>query len=111
MTDLSPPYMQARTVLRQLTKHMSTLYPATTASSHPNSPNRLNLPALPTFAPAERNMVLAWKNYLKWEETNPLEVDEKDKDVLVQRIIGAYRKALIRVRFFPEIWLVRLALT
>lgn len=46
----------------------------------------------------------AWRNYLKWEESNPLELEEKDKAILITRIQGVYRKAVIRMRFYSEIW-------
>ncbi|KAG2111422.1 hypothetical protein BD769DRAFT_1630282 [Suillus cothurnatus] len=65
MSDLSPSYMQARTVLP---------------------------------------LVGAWKTYLKWEESNPLEFEDKDKATLISRIQGVYRKAAIRMRFYAEIW-------
>jgi hypothetical protein len=64
------------------------------------------LPASRTFNAAERALVGAWKNYLKWEESNPLELEEKDRSTLIQRIQGVYRKAVIRMRFYSEIWWV-----
>ncbi|KAG1741373.1 hypothetical protein EDB19DRAFT_1705866, partial [Suillus lakei] len=76
MSDLSPSYMQARTVLRQLQQHC----------------------------------VGAWKTYLKWEESNPLEFEDKDKATLISRIQGVYRKAAIRMRFYAEIWYMAFAL-
>ncbi|KAG6841341.1 hypothetical protein C0991_012166 [Blastosporella zonata] len=102
MSDLSPAHMQARTTFRQLTNHVATLYP-------PHVPAPLNrpellLPALPTFDPSERTLVGKWKAYLKWEESNPLELEDKDKSVLVARIQSVYRKAVIRMRYYTEIW-------
>jgi len=96
MADLSPAHMQARTVLRQLVNHINPLYP-------PN-PQDLYLPSLPTFDAAERGLVGKWKAYLKWEENNPLEIEEKDKATLITRIQGVYRKAVIRMRYYTEIW-------
>ncbi|KAF8650367.1 hypothetical protein AX16_005263 [Volvariella volvacea WC 439] len=98
MADLSPAHMQARATLRQLTQHMSALIPP------PSSPNELYLPSLPSFDAAERSLVGRWKTYLKWEESNPLELEEKDKPTLITRIQGVYRKALIRMRYYTEIW-------
>lgn len=105
MADLSPAHMQARTVLRQLQKHLGPLFPPLPPSPSPNRPY-LFLPSLPTFSPPERALVGAWKAYLKWEENNPLEIEEKDKALLIARIQGVYRKAVIRMRFFSEIWFV-----
>ena len=102
MADLTPSYMQARTVLRQLQRHIGPLFPPVPQSS--TSRPTLYLPALRTFNAAERALVGAWKNYLKWEESNPLELEEKDRTTLIQRIQGVYRKAVIRMRFYSEIW-------
>ncbi|KAF8164707.1 hypothetical protein B0H34DRAFT_793176 [Crassisporium funariophilum] len=98
MADLSPAHMQARTVLRQLVNHVGAIYPM-----HHDG-GGIYLPALPTFNAAERALVGKWKAYLKWEESNPLEVEEKDRAVLVTRIQGVYRKAVIRMRYYTEIW-------
>ncbi|KAK0184254.1 hypothetical protein F5146DRAFT_938870 [Armillaria mellea] len=96
MADLSPAHMQARTVYRQLNNYISTLYPLSTGRPE------LFLPSLPSFDPAERSIVGKWKAYLKWEESNPLEIE--DKPLLILRVQTAYRKAVIRMRYFPEIW-------
>jgi len=98
MADLSPAHMQARTVLRQLVNHVGSLYPS--------SNDEIYLPALPTFDASERALVGKWKAYLKWEESNPLELDEKDKSTLITRIQCVYRKAVIRMRYYTEIWCV-----
>ena len=102
MADLSPAHMQARTVLRQLQKHLGPLLPPPPPSL--TARPTIFLPSLPTFNQPERALVGAWKNYLKWEESNPLEIEEKDKATLVTRIQGVYRKALVRMRFYSEIW-------
>jgi cleavage stimulation factor subunit 3 len=49
-------------------------------------------------------LVGAWKSYLRWEENNPLEIDEQDRNTFVTRVQGVFRKAVIRMRFFGEIW-------
>ncbi|TFK28593.1 mRNA 3'-end-processing protein RNA14 [Coprinopsis marcescibilis] len=95
MSDLSPAHTQARTTLRQLTNHLNGLYP---------SSSDMYLPSLPKFDATERSLVGKWKAYLKWEESNPLEIEEKDKQSLITRIQGVYRKAVIRMRFYSEIW-------
>ena len=108
MSDLSPAHMQARAVLRGMDKHMKILFPP--QLSH-NGPPPLLLPRVPTFSQNERALVGAWKAYLKWEESNPLELEEKDKVVLIQRVQAVYRKAVIRMRYFAEVWLVALVFT
>jgi cleavage stimulation factor subunit 3 len=47
-------------------------------------------------------MVNAWKAYLKWEEGNPLVIE--DPGVLAGRIGYALRKCLGEMRHFPELW-------
>lgn len=103
MADLSPSYMQARTVLRQLQRHLGPLFPPP-PPANPSGRQPLYLPSLPTFNSAERALVGAWKTYLKWEESNPLELDESDKPILTQRIQSIYRKAVCRMRYYGEIW-------
>ena len=102
MADLTPSYMQAHTVPHQLQTHMS--YPLFPNPS-PSSSSRLTLllPA-PTFDNKDRAFVSAWKVYLKWEESNPLELEEKDKATLITRMQGIYCKATIPMRFYSEIW-------
>ncbi|KAL0948925.1 hypothetical protein HGRIS_009033 [Hohenbuehelia grisea] len=100
MTDLSPAHMQARTALRQLQKHVGPLYPPQPASQA----TQLVLPSLPTYSPAERALVGAWKAYLKWEESNPLEFEERDRATFVSRVQMVYRKAVVRMRYYSEIW-------
>jgi cleavage stimulation factor subunit 3 len=102
MSDLMPSYMQARQVLRQLQRYTQPLLPPVAAPGRPS----IALPAQPTFDQADRALVGAWKTYLKWEESNPLELEEKDRPTLVSRVQSVYRKALVRMRFFGEIWWV-----
>ncbi|KAE9411113.1 Suf-domain-containing protein [Gymnopus androsaceus JB14] len=103
MSELSPAYMQARSVWRDLTKHVVALYPPEVPLPANSKPD-LFLPAMPSFTVAERQLVGKWKAYLKWEESNPLMIEEKDKKDLQNRIQLVYRKALVRMRFYPEIW-------
>jgi cleavage stimulation factor subunit 3 len=98
MSDLSPSFVQARQVLREMKVHYAALYP----SGGPE----LYLPALPTFNMEERALVGKWKAYLKWEEGNPLMLEDKDKATFITRVQGVYRKAVIRMRYFSEIWCV-----
>ncbi|KZV73632.1 Suf-domain-containing protein [Peniophora sp. CONT] len=99
MAEYSPAYMQARSVLRQLQKHLGAIFPKNPSPSLP-----IWLPNRPKFDAADRALVGAWKGYLRWEESNPLELEDKDKSILLARIRGVYRKALVRMRYFSEIW-------
>lgn len=91
LAEKSPAYMTARTALREL---------RTLTDSLP----RPVLPTRPTFSESDRAMVNAWKNYLKWEEGNPLVIE--DEEVRGQRIGYALRKCLGEMRHFPELWSV-----
>ncbi|KAJ6447973.1 Suf-domain-containing protein [Mycena vitilis] len=96
MSDLSPSHMQARTVLRQLSIHFNGLGSSAQAG--------IFLPSPATFSEQERQLIGRWKVYLEWEEGNPLEIEDKDRNVLTGRIEKAYRRAVIRMRYYPEIW-------
>jgi cleavage stimulation factor subunit 3 len=100
MADLTPAHMQARTTYRQLMIHVNGLYPPAVGTPE------LYLPTPPTFTLEDRTLVGKWKAYLKWEEGNPLEIEEKDRAFLVLRLQTVYRKAVVRMRYYSEIWLV-----
>ncbi|KAJ7665265.1 Suf-domain-containing protein [Mycena polygramma] len=101
MSDLSPAHMQARIVLRQLSTHLGGLDISDRCG--------IFLPAPATFSKQESQLVKRWKAYLRWEEGNPLEI--KDRGVLDGRVEKAYRKAVIRMRYYPEIWFLAFSWT
>ncbi|GAA5902824.1 hypothetical protein JCM8208_006485 [Rhodotorula glutinis] len=90
IAELSPAYMTARKTLRELRAQHDHLY----APPLPRRPD--------WSAPDERDAVEGWKRYLAFEETNPLELE--DPNLLHQRVNFAYRKAISKLRFHPEIW-------
>lgn len=97
LQDVTPAYMKARAALPQLSAHLQGL-------GFPRDPTKLWLPTLPTFSPQELLLIGRWKAYLRWEEGNPLEIEEKDHATLHSRVQMVYRKAMIRMRYYPEIW-------
>ncbi|KAJ7020973.1 hypothetical protein C8F04DRAFT_973367 [Mycena alexandri] len=97
--NLSPAYEQACAVLRQLTIHLERLDLNTNHSS-------IFLPAPATFSEQERQLVGRWKVYLRWEEGNPLGIPDQDSALFISRVQMAYRKAVIRMRYYPEVWRV-----
>lgn len=101
VADLTPAHMQARTVLTTLQEHLTVLIPPVSSSK-----GTIWLPRVPNFSAGDKALVGRWRIYLKWEEGNPLEIEEKDKAQLHTRLQGVYRKALVRMRFFSEIWYV-----
>ncbi|KAK4688663.1 cleavage stimulation factor subunit 3, partial [Tremellales sp. Uapishka_1] len=89
LAERSPAYMTARTALRELRSLTDSL-------PHPV------LPAHPSFTDSDRMLVAAWKAYLKWEEGNPLVIE--DEELLRARIGYAMRKCLGEMRHYPELW-------
>ncbi|KAH8105429.1 hypothetical protein BXZ70DRAFT_920835 [Cristinia sonorae] len=108
LSDLQTSHMQARTVLNSLQEQTATLLPPPTTIG-----DRLSvwLPRPPTFSSEDKSLVARWKQYLKWEESNPLEIEEKDRSQFHSRVQTVYRKALVRMRFFSEIWYMAYAWT
>lgn len=92
--------MTARTALRELRQHMTRLFPPPPPSS--SGRPTIVLPQKPTYSMKERELMGAWKSYLKWEESNPLDIE--DKSTLNMRMQGVYQKALSSMRFHPEMW-------
>ncbi|KAJ7439159.1 hypothetical protein B0H11DRAFT_1623685, partial [Mycena galericulata] len=88
MSDLSPAHMQARTVLR----------------AHDPSPRAGRDQHQWHFSTRSCHLVGRWKAYVKWEEGNPLEFEEKDRHTFISRVEKVYRKAVVRMRYYPEIW-------
>ncbi|WVR05236.1 hypothetical protein IAU60_002248 [Kwoniella sp. DSM 27419] len=89
LAERSPAYMTARTALRELRALTDGL------------PQPI-LPPRPTFSDSDRGMVAGWRAYLKWEEGNPLVIE--DEETLQARIAYALRKCLAEMRHFPELW-------
>jgi cleavage stimulation factor subunit 3 len=83
--------MTARSVLQDLKKHLEPLRP-------------VEIPPRPLRNEQDRALVVNWRKYLKWEESNPLDIE--DAPVLQSRIGYAYRKCLTQMRFYPEMWYV-----
>src|SRR5271154_4204919 len=60
----------------------------------PSTPE-ICLPLLHRFDVSEHALMGKWKAYLKWEESNPLEIEQKDQAILITCIKGVYRKGVI----------------
>lgn len=102
MNNLWPAYRQALLTFRQLSNHVRALIP-TPAPTSLDRPE-LVLPALPILDALERSILARWKAYLKWEESDPLELDQRGQSAtLVSRIFHVYRKALIRMWYHDDI--------
>ena len=62
---------------------------------YPPSTPEICLPLLHRFYVSEHALMRKWKAYLKWEESNPLEIEQKDQAILITCIKGVYRKGVI----------------
>ncbi|KAJ7124844.1 Suf-domain-containing protein [Mycena crocata] len=96
---LSSSYTRARNVLKELSERLTGLDDVRWLPG-----GTLFLPAMPTFLWEDRALVGRWKRYLKWEEGNPLGFGDDERATLVCRVRLAYCKAVVRMRFYPEIW-------
>lgn len=99
LQDLSPGYMTAKTTLRELKRLLAPISSPTLSSAV--TPSAFSLPPYPSWTNEDRLLAGHWKTYLKWEEGNPLMLE--DQTALQSRILSAYRKAVARMRFFPDI--------
>ena len=99
IADLTENHMQARTVLNQLQDHLSVLFPPSKGGR-----TQIWLPRLPTFNQGDKAVVSRWRQYLKWEESNPLKIGEKNRSTLVRRVMTVYKNATVRMRYYSEIW-------
>ncbi|CDR98690.1 related to RNA14-component of pre-mRNA 3`-end processing factor CF I [Sporisorium scitamineum] len=104
LAERSPAYMTARRVLRDLKAYTDPLakpllprVPIWTSSALPGDAGQD-----PAQWQRERQQVEAWTEYLKWEESNPLLLE--DSATLQSRVTSAYRKATMYLRFYPEVW-------
>lgn len=64
------------------------------------------LPPAPGFDGAEdfTKQIQAWKNWVEWEKSDPLEIKDDDRDTYNKRILYLYKNALAALRFWPEMW-------
>lgn len=89
LAEKSPAYMTARSALREL-RSLTDQIP------------RPAVPPHPTFIDLDRQLVSTWKAYLKWEEGNPLVI--QDEEVFSARVRYAMKRCLSETRHFAEMW-------
>ena len=98
LAERSPAYMQARGVLRELRALTDNLV----RPRLPLEPAWIAPSAEARPLPNERQSLQAWRRYLEWEERNPLQMEEPA--ALQARVLSAYRKAVMYVRFDSVVW-------
>ena len=91
--------MRARNVLCVLQNHLSVLFPPSEGGC-----TQIWIPRPPTFNQVDKAVVWRWRQYLKWEESNPLKIGEKNRSTLVRRVMTVYKNATVRMRYYSEIW-------
>ncbi|KAI9316273.1 hypothetical protein BX666DRAFT_1949031 [Dichotomocladium elegans] len=87
--EKSAAYMTARTALREM-KAMT------------DNINRGTVPKPPQWTEKEINQLDLWKQYIQWEKSNPLQLDEEN--LVMERVAYVYQQAFLVLRFYPEIW-------
>ncbi|KAF1977038.1 Suf-domain-containing protein [Bimuria novae-zelandiae CBS 107.79] len=108
--NLHPNKTQGRKHLQERSaSYMTARSAVTVAENITRSVNRTTLPKLPPvpgFDGADEYMkqVQAWKNWVEWEKTDPLEIKEDDRDTYNKRVLYIYKNALAALRFWPEMW-------
>lgn len=94
LSRLSPQYMAARSALREMNKH----WDAIRRSQPPHG-----LPMEPGWSNREVEYLEAWRKYLEWEKSNPLNLG--DQEMLRRRVVYAFNQASMALRLYPEIWI------
>lgn len=94
--------MTARTKKTELAEHHKRIKLSNKPLYGSDQRQPLDLPSPPVLRSEERSLLASWRKYLEFEESNPLDIDEKA--MLNARILSIYRKAVIRMRFYPEVW-------
>ncbi|KAJ2552386.1 mRNA 3'-end-processing protein rna14 [Coemansia sp. RSA 1933] len=94
LSKVSPAYTAARIALREMNKLCDNI-----VRSQP--PHGLPIP--PSWTSRETEHLHAWREYLKWEISNPLNLE--NESVLQQRVVYAYNQACMHLRLYPEIWI------
>jgi cleavage stimulation factor subunit 3 len=72
----------------------------------------INRTTLPKFPPAAgfdgyeeyMNQVKAWKNWIEWEKSDPLDCMTSNRELYTKRVLHLYKNALMALRFWPELW-------
>ncbi|KAI8148365.1 hypothetical protein BJV82DRAFT_263631 [Fennellomyces sp. T-0311] len=87
--EKSSAYMTARTALREMRTLMENV-------------NRGVIPKPPQWTEKEISQLSAWRQYIQWEKSNPLQLE--DEAMVVERVSYAYQQAFLVLRFYPELW-------
>lgn len=108
LQEFSPSHMTARTKLRELREHLKSLMPPE-PSVIPGQRPRFVLPAPPVFTISDKALRDHWLKYLSWEEKNQLDFElasEAGKKDFANRLRGVYRRSVVSMRFYGEVWCV-----
>ncbi|KAI1786462.1 hypothetical protein LXA43DRAFT_872742, partial [Ganoderma leucocontextum] len=112
ISDLEERHIQACTAPNELPAHL-TMFSRPPFPGHQSLNERpaIWLPRPPTFNQVDTALVKCWRLYLKWEEGNLVGIEESTRSVFIRRVQSAYRKAIVHMRFYPEIWYMAYAWT
>jgi cleavage stimulation factor subunit 3 len=108
LQPLTSSHMTAKAALRELKDFLKFICPPETMPS-PRQPAAFNLPERPYFSKDQKALRDKWLFYLTWEEKNPLQLtlsSEGDMKEYTTRMRSVYRKAVVKMRFYGEVWYV-----
>lgn len=96
LQEKSPSYMTARSANQYLEN-------ITRGLDRTNIPK---LPPAPEFDGADEYLkqVDIWNKWIAWEKEDPLVLKDEDSKLFKDRILYAYKQALMALRFWPEMW-------
>ncbi|KAJ3154879.1 mRNA 3'-end-processing protein rna14 [Geranomyces michiganensis] len=91
LSEKSAGYMTARTAIRELKTLLDPIEKA----------QKTWVAKPPSWTDKEVAILASWKRYIAWEKTNPLRLE--DKSIWINRVIYAYKSALLMLRHYPEL--------
>ncbi|KAK7024400.1 mRNA 3'-end-processing protein rna14 [Paramarasmius palmivorus] len=105
LAGLLPLYAKALRVHAEYLRHMRLLDPSPTPGPRQTT-DKINsiLPASPLSSVSVGQLMRRWEAYLRWEESDPLSLRERSMATYINRLRNVYVKAVVRLRFCPEVW-------
>ncbi|KAK7029474.1 mRNA 3'-end-processing protein rna14 [Paramarasmius palmivorus] len=107
LAGLLPLYTKALRVHAEYLRHMHLLDPSPTPGPRQTA-DKINsiLPASPLSSVSVGQLMRRWEAYLGWEESDPLSLRERNMATYINRLRNVYIKAVVRLRFCPEVWYI-----
>lgn len=100
-----PVHLRAEEKLKELVALLKPLYPSFHTAPDCRVPP--NLPSHQSSESTHKSDQDGWLRYLGWEKENPLDFDLQTREGqrrYYARLNAAFKKAVLPMRFHPEIW-------